>query len=90
MTEKPNWLGLPNLRYQLATPFVIGQWCLPADTVVDLSLEKWVWLGNVPPPPDAVALTQQTYDFMTSNGQVGLSYPYWIVRPGPGVTPIHP
>jgi hypothetical protein len=90
MTENPNYLGLPNLRYQLTTGFCVGQWFIPPGTIIDTSLQAWEWLFNVPPPIDAVAFNQQTYDFVTSNGQVGLSYPYWSTRFGPGITPIHP
>jgi hypothetical protein len=40
----------------------------------------------VPPPIDAIALTQVTYDWMTSsNGVIGLGYPTWRVAAGPGV-----
>jgi hypothetical protein len=90
MSENPNYLGLPNLRYQLTTGLVVGQWFIPRDTQVDTSRQEFAWLFNVPPPPDAVALNQATYDFMVSNGTVGLSYPYWLVRYGPGITPVHP
>jgi hypothetical protein len=90
MTESPNYLGLPNLRYQLVTGLVVGQWCLPPAQIIDTSRQEFAWLFNVPPPLDAVALNQATYDFMVSNGQVGLSYPYWLVRYASGINPIHP
>jgi hypothetical protein len=64
-----------------------GHW-LDRGTVVDTSV--WLEFAGVPPPPDAVPLDQQTYDFMTSNGVVGLSYPYWQVAVGLGIVGINP
>jgi hypothetical protein len=90
MTESPNYLGLPNLKYQLVSGLSVGQWFLPPGQIIDTSLQQFEWLFNVPPPMDCVALNQATYDFLVSNGQVGLSYPYWTTRYAPGITPVHP
>ena len=91
MSENPNYLGLPNLRYQLTTGLVVGQWFIPRDTQVDTSRQEFAWLFNVPPPLDCVALNQATYDFLVSaNGTIGLSYPYHLVRYAAGVVPVHP
>jgi hypothetical protein len=67
---------------------------LPAGTVVDSGLPRWAFLlDQGGPPPDAIALTQYTYDFMTNNeGVIGLGYPYWEVRfqLERGIVPIAP
>jgi hypothetical protein len=66
---------------------------LPPGTLVDLSVARWAFLlDQHGPPPDAVALNQLTYDFMTSNDVVGLGYPYWEVRYmfDRGIIPISP
>jgi len=62
-------------------------------TFVDFSDPRWAFLLDQNGPPiDAVALNQLTYDFMTSNDVVGLSYPYWEVRYmfDRGIIPISP
>ena len=41
-------------------------------------------------PPDALALDQVTYNYMTSNGMVGLGYDYTVVRAIAGVVTIKP
>jgi hypothetical protein len=81
---------IPFLKYAVGS----GGWNAPGGhwldrgTVVDTSV--WAEFAGVVPPPDAVPLDQQTYDFMTSNGVVGLSYPYWQVAVGPGIVGINP
>jgi hypothetical protein len=52
-----------------------------AGTIIDTSTVEWESLAWVPPPMDAMALDQVTYDYMTS----GLGYPVGKVRAGPGV-----
>jgi hypothetical protein len=82
---------IPNLRYKVGPQgwnAPGGHW-LDRGTVVDTSV--WLEFAGVPPPPDAVPLDQQTYDFMTSNGGVaGLGYPYERVAVGLGIVGINP
>jgi hypothetical protein len=64
----------------------------PADpgTIVDLGGRGYranVWKR---PPPDAVPCNQFTYDFMISQGMVGMGYPYWTTAVGPGVVGFMP
>jgi hypothetical protein len=40
------------------------------------------------PPPDAVPLNQETYDYFTSNGVIGMGYDYTKVAVFPGVVGI--
>jgi hypothetical protein len=59
---------------------------LPAGTLVDDSLPEWAYMvGQGPPPPDAIALDQATYQAM-----LGAGYGYWRIRYGPGVVPVVP
>jgi hypothetical protein len=50
--------------------FAVGPWLDAGRVVDDPALE---------PPPDAIALDQETYNWMISR------YPWWQVRAGPGV-----
>jgi hypothetical protein len=52
-------------------------------------MQTWLWLANTLPPMDSMALDQATYDFMTTSMAGGCGYPWWLVRPGPNVIPIH-
>jgi hypothetical protein len=63
---------------------------LPSGTLVDDNLPQWAYLVGQGPPIDAVALTQQTYDYMVSRGVNGLGYPYWQVKVAPGIIPLVP
>jgi hypothetical protein len=91
MTQSPNYLGLPNLKYQLVTGFLVNQWFIPPATIIDTSRQEFAWLFNVLPPMDAIPLDQATYQFFTSSGgTIGCGYPYWAVRYGPNVVPINP
>ena len=68
-----------------------GRIDLPPGTAVNTGAPGWRWLVGIGPPPDAVALDQYTYDWMTNNeGAIGLGYPYWEVRYGPdrGIVPV--
>ena len=86
-------MAIPNLKYMVAGNGV-GGWpvsepqsmVIPAGTVIDTSLGQWAFLAAVPPPVDAIALTQQTFDYMTSsNGVIGLNHDPNRVGCGPGV-----
>jgi hypothetical protein len=85
-------MSVPNLRYMVGA----NGWAAGANgplgpgVIVDTSLARWwedVWTR---PPPDAVPLDQQTYDYMVSNGVVGLSYPYWTTAVVAGVVGVGP
>jgi hypothetical protein len=83
-------MAIPNLKYQVSgAGFPVAQpisQILSAGTIVDTSQAQWAWLASVPPPVDAIALTQQTFDYMTSsNGVVGLYLDVNRVRVGFGV-----
>jgi hypothetical protein len=71
------------MKYQIAgTGWPVGARLIEAGTIIDTSAIEWASLAWVPPPMDAVALDQVTYDYMTSR----LAYPVSKVRAGPGVT----
>jgi hypothetical protein len=83
-------MAIPALKYMISGQgWPIGKPIsqeLPPCTVVDTSLPQWAALATVPPPVDAIALTQVTADWMTStNGQLGLNYDPNRVAVGPGV-----
>jgi hypothetical protein len=79
------------MKYQLSGPWAVGQFLLPADTVIDDTLQQWAYLQGIGPPKNAIPLTQATYNYMCdANGVIGLGYGYWEVRPGPGVVGIRP
>jgi hypothetical protein len=61
---------------------------LDPGTVVDTSV--LAEFAGVAPPPDCVPLNQQTYDWFTSNGIIGLGYPYWKIAVVAGVVGINP
>jgi hypothetical protein len=69
------------MKYQIAESWPVGSRLIEADTVIDTTLPEWVSFLWVPPPMDAIALDQVTYDYMTSR----LGYPVSKVRAGPGV-----
>jgi hypothetical protein len=73
--------GQAQMKYQIAERWPVGSRLIEADTVIDTTLAGWVSLSWVPPPMDAIALDQVTYDYMTSR----LGYPVSKVRAGPGV-----
>jgi hypothetical protein len=81
---------IPILKYRVGPQ----GWCAPGGhwldrgVVVDTSVR--LEFAGVVPPPDCVPLDQQTYDFMTSNGVVGLGYPYERVAVVAGVVGINP
>jgi hypothetical protein len=83
-------MAIPVLKYMVsgggfAVSRPISQ-IIPAGTVIDTSQAAWSALADVPPPVDAVALTQATFDYMTSsNGVIGLMHDRNRVRVGPGV-----
>jgi hypothetical protein len=64
----------------------VGATLIPASTVVDTSLAQWAFLlswplAGKPPPPDAIALDQPTYNQMVAfHGSHRVLY-------GPGITP---
>jgi hypothetical protein len=66
----------------------IGRQFLPAGTLIDDSLPQWAFLVGQGPPIDGVAMDQTTYNFMVSNGVIGLGYPHYRVAYGAGVTPV--
>jgi hypothetical protein len=63
---------------------------LPPSTLIDDSLPQWAYLVGQGPPIDCIPLDQATYNFMTSNGVIGLGFPYWRVAVSPGIVPIEP
>jgi hypothetical protein len=70
------------MKYQIAGPgWPVGARLIEAGTIIDTSTVEWASLAWVPPPMDAIALDQLTYDYMTGR----LGYPVSKVRAGPGV-----
>jgi hypothetical protein len=70
------------MKYQIAgAGWPVGARLIEAGTIIDTSTVEWASLVWVPPPMDAIALDQVTYDYMTSR----LGYPVGKVRAGPGV-----
>jgi hypothetical protein len=83
-------MSTPTLRYQIGPngfPVNGGALVIPRDTIVNTSQQAWAFLAEINPSIDCIPLDQQTYDWML-NGVVG--YPYYAVRPGPGVVPVAP
>ena len=83
-------MSIPAFKYQVGGQgSAVAQpqsMVIPASTVVDTSLPQWSFLATVAPPIDAIMLTQQTYDYVTSsNGVIGLGYDTARVLCGPGV-----
>jgi hypothetical protein len=83
-------MALPTLRYQIGGagwPVNGGALLLTSGTLIDTSLPQWAFLASTPPPIDAIAQDQATWNYMTSsNGVVGLcGYPAWRVNAVPGV-----
>jgi hypothetical protein len=66
--------------------FFVGSTLIPASTEIDDSQTQWAWLAGIAPPIDAIALSQETYNYMVGK----LRYPASAVRPGPGVVPVAP
>ena len=79
------------LRYAVGRGgWAAGGYWLDAGTVVDTGQGRWfedIWRQ---PPPDAVPLDQFTYDYFTSTGMIGMSYPYEKVAVFPDVVGILP
>jgi hypothetical protein len=70
------------MKYQITgAGWPIGARLIEAGTIIDTSRIEWANLRWVPPPVDAIALDQATYDYMTGR----LGYPISKVRAGPGV-----
>jgi hypothetical protein len=70
------------MKYQIAGGgWPVGARLIEAGTIIDTSTVEWARLAWVPPPMDAIALDQVTYDYMTGR----LGYPVSKVRAGPGV-----
>jgi hypothetical protein len=82
-------MAIPALRYAVGSGgWAAGGYWLDAGTIIDTSLRgDPVWQR---PPPDAVPLNQQTYDFMVSHLVVGLGYPYEKVAVVAGVVGVIP
>jgi hypothetical protein len=83
-------MAIPNLRYMVSgAGFAVAKpqsMVLAPGTVVDTSQPGWGFLAAVAPPIDAIMLSQQTYDYVTSsNGVIGLGYDTARVLCGPGV-----
>jgi hypothetical protein len=88
-------MSIPALKYMISGQgWPISQQpprLIPPSTIVDTSQPQWAFLASVPPPVDAIALTQATHDYMTSsNGVIGLNYAPGRVRVGPGVVSAAP
>jgi hypothetical protein len=70
------------MKYQIGPAgWPIGERLIKAGTIIDTSMIEWANLRWVPPPMDAIALDQATYDYMTGR----LGYPISKVQAGPGV-----
>jgi hypothetical protein len=70
------------MKYQVAGDgWPVGARLIEAGTIIDTATVEWASLAWVPPPMDAIALDQATYDYMTGR----LGYPVSKVRAGPGV-----
>jgi hypothetical protein len=82
-------MAIPALKYATGPGgWAAGMRWLDPGVVIDTSKPEWAWATA--PPPDAVPLDQFTYDFMVSQGVVGMSYAYHRVAVGPGVKGINP
>jgi hypothetical protein len=63
----------PAMRYQIKGQWPVGQTLLAAGTLVDTAEPEFHWLANTPPPPDALALDEEAYRFMSEkypNGNI--------------------
>jgi hypothetical protein len=82
-------MAAPNLKYMVSgAGFPVSKpqsMLIPVGTVVDTSQPQWAFLAGMA-PVDAIALDQQTYNYMTSTGGVsGLYLDPNRVGCGPGV-----
>jgi hypothetical protein len=78
--KRVGWvMAFPTLKYQIAGggwPVNGGSLLLAPATIVDTSQPQWSFLASTPPPIDAIALDQTTWNFMTSsNGVIGQQLP---------------
>ena len=69
----------PAMRYQIKGQWPVGQTLLAAGTLVDTAEPEFHWLANTPPPPDALALDEEAYRFMSEK------YPNAMISSGPGI-----
>jgi hypothetical protein len=67
------------MRYQIRGEWPVGKTLLAAATVIDTGKSEFAWLANTPPPPDALALDQPAYNFMSEQ------YPNGNIASGPGI-----
>jgi hypothetical protein len=75
------------LRYAVGkNGWAAGPYWLDPGVIVDTTLRPDEVFKR--PPPDAVPLNQETYDFMTSNGVIGMGYRYEVVAVVAGVVGI--
>jgi hypothetical protein len=68
-------------------PLAGGQFLAPG-TFVDDTQPQWQFLAGKGIPMDVLAFDQATWDYMTSNGVIGIGYLYWQVRGMGGVNTI--
>jgi hypothetical protein len=70
----------PAMRYQIKNEWPAGgQTLLTAGSIIDTAEPEFHWLANTAPPPDALALDEEAYRFMSEK------YPNGNISSGPGI-----